>query len=420
MVNILKRVKNRMFLAMGADKLNHEFLQFSGMHIAYLLATVITMTFINTLLMRVSDDPNTIVLKYNIVHFVFVGLSMTWTAILMRKLNNKVILIIGVILSMMTYLITFIFMDRLDTVYSIVATVHGIATGVYWINYFDSLIRYSNDDTRDVAMSFLGVFSGLISLVMPMFAGFLIQAFDGFIGYYIVFGSCFLIAGFVVYLILKLETIPKMEQKTRFKELFKNIYTQKPWFFVIHMDFFKGIREGAFSFFLNVLLFEIVKSESLVGFNTFLVGVAAMISSIIIGKIMRPNNRINYMLASTTILTILCGLLFWKLNTYTILILSVINSFLGAFLINPTTTTLYTVLDNVPHAKEFKTETISITECYKNVGRILGVLLIMLLPKTNFYYVLSLVILTATQYITVIFAKITLNSCKKYKENANA
>lgn len=417
MVKIFKRVKNSLFFAMGADNLNREFLQFTGMHIAYLLATVITMTFINTLLMRVSDDPNTIVLKYNIVHFIFVGLSMVLTAMLMRKTNNKVILIIGVALSMLTYLITFIFMDSLDTVYFVVATVHGLATGMYWINYYDSLITYSNDDTRDIALSFLGVFSGLVSLVMPMFAGFLIQAFDGFIGYYIVFGSCFLVSGLVVYLVLKLKTVPKIEKKTRFRNLFKNIYTQKPWFFVIHMDFFKGIREGAFSFFLNVLLFEIVKSESLVGFNTFLVGVAAMASSIVIGKVMRPNNRIKFMLLSTTVLTLLCSLLFWKLNAVTVLILSVINSFLGAFLINPTTTTLYTVLDNVPHATEFKTETISITECYKNVGRILGVLLIMFLPKTNFYYVLSLIILTSTQYITIIFAKITLNSCKKYKEN---
>lgn len=418
---ILNRMKTKVSFAVGADRLNKEFLQFSGMHLMYLLATSITMVFVNTLLMRVAADPNTIALKYNMVHFVFVGLSMTWAAMFMKKFNNKVIIVIGVSLSMLTYLLTFIFMENLDQVYAIVAMVHGIATGFYWIIYFDSLLIYSNDDTRDLAMSFLGIFAGIISLVMPLVSGAAIQNLPGFLGYYVVFGICFAIATYAVYLVTKLPVVAPTGGKTKFRLLLKNIYTKKVWFFVIHMDFFKGIREGAFSFFLNVLLFKIVQSEGLVGLNTTLVGVTSMISCIVAGKIMRPNNRMKLMLLGTTILTSLACILFFQLNTITILMLSIANSFLGFFVVNPTTTTMYTVLELVPNANELKTELISTSECYKNFGRILGVLLIMVLPQTNFYYVLSLVILTVTQYVTVLFAKITLKSAKNYavvKENS--
>jgi YQGE family putative transporter len=315
---------------------------------------------------------------------------------------------------MLTYLLTFIFMANLDQVYAIVAIAHGVATGFYWINYFDSLLIYSNDDTRDIAMSFLGVFAGIISLVMPLVSGFAIQNMPGFVGYYLVFGICFVIAAYAVYLVIKLPVIAPTGGKTKFKTMLKNIYTKKVWFYVIHMDFFKGIREGAFGFFLNVLLFKIVQSEGLVGFNTTLVGVTSMFSCIIAGKVMRPNNRMKLMFAGTTILTALACVLFFQLNTLTILMLSVANSFLGVFVVNPTTTTMYTVLDKVPDANSMKTELISTSECYKNVGRILGVLLIMVLPQTNFYYVLSLVILTVSQYVTVVLAKLTLKSVKKY------
>lgn len=413
---VLNRIKTRLFFSMGADRLNQDFLKFVGMHTTYMLATSITMTFVNTLLMRVAEDANTIALKYNIVHFIFVGLSMTWAAIGMRRWSNKVIILIGVALSMTTYLLTFIFMQSLDQIYWLVAMTHGVATGFYWITYFDSLLRYSSDDTRDIAMSFIGVFSGIVSLVMPMISGYAIQLMPGFIGYYVVFGVCFLVAGYAVYLVLKLPVIPPIRQKTRFRQFLKKVYTQKVWFFVIHMDFFKGIREGAFGFFLNVLLFEIAQSEGLVGMNNFLVGLMSMTSCVVAGKIMRPNNRLKCMLIGTTLLTGLASLLFFKMNIITILALSLVNSFMAVFVVNPTTTTLYTVLDKVPEANSYKTEVLSTTECYKNAGRIVGVILIMLLPKTNFYYILSLVILTASQYITAVFAKITLHCTKKYNQ----
>lgn len=411
-MKIFKRIKTSLFFALNADKLNQEFLQFVGMHLTYLLATNITMVFVNTLLMRVSTDPN-VTLKYNIAHFIFVGLSMAGAAMLMRLFNNKVIIVLGTALSMSVYLISFIFMQSLDSVYIIVAIIHGIATGFYWITYFNSLLKYSNDDTRDIAMSFLGVFSGLISLVMPVVAGYAIELLGGFTGYYVVFGTCFAVAGVAVYLALRLPVIERIKTKTQFRRVLKNIYTQKVWFFVIHMDFFKGIREGALSFFLNVLLFEIVKNEGLVGVNTFLAGLVTMISSVVAVKLLRPRNRLKFMLVSTTLLTMLVSILFLNLSAPTILLFSIANSFLGVFLINPTTTTLYNVLDNVKGASDLSSEVIGTTECYKNAGRILGVILIILLPKTNFFYVLSLMILTASQYITTLFAHITLRCVKK-------
>lgn len=413
---VLKRIKQRMIFSMGADKLNKEFMQFTTMHVTYILATSITMIFVNTLLMNIAEDAVTITLKYNIVHFIFIGLSMTWAAMGMRKWNNKVIILIGISLSMLTYLLIFVFMSNLDKMYYIVATVHGIATGFYWITYFNSLLIYSEDETRDIAMSFLGVFSGIVSLFMPMISGYAIESMGGFVGYYVVFGVCFLVAGIAVYLVLKLPEIEPIKEKTHFKLFIKKIYTEKVWFYVIHMDFFKGIREGAFGFFLNVLLFQIVNSEGLVGLNTFLIGIMSMISCVVAGKIMRPNNRMKLMLIGITTLTFVCCILFVKLNVFTILLLSIVSAFLGVFIVNPTTTTMYTVLDKVPNANSLKTELIATTECYKNVGRILGVILIMVLPKANFYYVLSLVILSVTQYITVVFAKKTLDFTKIYNQ----
>lgn len=421
---MLKRIKSALYFSLGADRLDEKFIRFAMMHVMYLLATSITMTFVNTLLMRVATDDtaSVIVQKYNIVHFIFVGSSMVLAAFLMDKLNNKKVILLGVALSMLTYLLVLVFMDIILDVYVIVAIVHGIATGVYWITYFNSLLIYTTDETRDVAMGFLGVFSGLVSLIMPLVSGYVIAAFtDSLMGYYIMFGLCFLAAGVAVYLVLRLPIIEPERKKTKFKLLMKNIYTQKVWYLVIHMDFFKGIREGAFGFFLNVLLFAIVEDEGLIGLNGFLVAVASMISCIVAGKIVKPQNRLKHMLLSTTILAVTNAVLFYELNTWTVLLLSVVNSYLGVFIVNPTTTTLYTVFDKIKGASQLKNEALAVTECYKNFGRIVGVLLIMFLPKTDFYSVLSLFILIVMQYVTALFAKLTMNEvAKKQKEYENA
>lgn len=417
-MKLIKRIKSYLYFSLNVDRLNAEFLQFVGMHVAYVLATSVTLVFVNTLLMRVSSDAN-ITLKYSIIQFAFTGLSMLLAARLMHKFNNKVIIVIGISLSMLVYLMTFVFMIRLDTVYIIVAIIHGVASGFYWITYFNSLLIYSNDNTRDIAMSFLGIFVGIVSLIMPIISGLSIQSFAGFTGYYVVFGFCFIVAGIAVYLVLRLRVIEPIRKKSQFFALIKKVYTEPIWFSVLHTELFKGIREGAFGFFLNVILFDIVKSEGLVGFNTFLAGFVAMISSIVAVRIMRPHNRLKAMLVSTTVLTVLVSLLFFNLSAPTILILSVFNSFLSVFLVNPTTATLYSVLDRVKGAMAMKSEVFAVVECYKNAGRIIGVILILLLPKTSFFHVLSLMALTLTQFITILFLGITLKLLKKSSEVPN-
>lgn len=408
-------LQTKLFFSLGVDRLNEEFRRFALMHEVYILATSITMTFVNTLLMRVSEDPD-IALKYNVAHYLCIALSMLLAGKLLHRLVNKTVILIGMALSVSVYVVVLLFIGSLDGVYLLVAAIHGFATGFYWITYSQSLMQYSTDETRDIAMNFIGVFSGLISLVMPLAAGWLIDLLPGFWGYYMLFGACTLLAVWAVWLVFRLPGEAPDHRPTCYLGMLKKVYSEKVWFFVIHMDFFKGIRDGAFGFFLNVLLFSIVKSEALVGSNTFLVGIVSMTASVIAGKITRPGNRLKLMTAAATLLAGATALLFVELNTVTVLLLSAANAFLGVFLVNPTTTTLYQVLDRVPGAKQQKSETFAITECYKDAGRMAGILLIMLMPDGTFYSVISLLALVLTQYITTVFAKITANALKRYPE----
>ncbi len=415
----VKRMVQSIGMSIGADRITKEFKQFTLMHEIYILATVVTPTFVNTLLMRIAGNQN-IALQYNMVHYVFIALSMLVAAKMLHHVRRKTVIVVGIVLSMTVYGIVLFFMDTVDSLYALVAAVHGVATGLYWITYSDALLQYSTDENRDVSINFVGIFSGFISLVLPLISGFLIGVMadvtgDSYAGYYVLFAVCGLMAFLAAWLALRLVPEEVDHKKTQFLHVVKLAYTKKVWFFSLHMDFFRGLRDGAFSFFLNVLLFSIISSEVLVGVNTFMAGAVSMISCAVAARIARPNNRLKLMTASVTALFGVTAVLFFKLNPFTVLLLSAVSSFAGVFINNPVTTTLYTVFDHFPESAAYKREVLSISECYKDLGRIAGICLIMVMPSGNFWSIISLCILVATQFLTVLFAKLTLRAVDQRK-----
>lgn len=409
-----RRLWDRICMALGADRISREFKQFTLMHEIYILATVVTPTFVNTLLMRVSGTED-ISLRYNIIHYLFIALSTIFAAKLLHHVTRKVMITLGIALSMVVYIIVLSCMNFVDSVYAIVAAVHGIATGFYWITYSDALLQYSTDDTRDISINFVGIFSGMISLILPLFSGYLLDLFSDLTGYYILFGVCGGMALLAVWLASRLEAEKVDHAKTQFMLVMKKVYTEKLWFFAIHMDFWRGIRDGAFSFFLNVLLFSIVSSEALVGVNTFLAGTVSMFACAFAGRIVRPHNRMKLMTIAVSILFAVVLLLFWQLNPFTVLLLSATSAALGVFIGNPVSTTLYTVFDNFPETLSYKREVLGISEGYKDLGRIAGIALIMFMPEGSFWSVLALAALVLSQFITMLFARVTLSTVRKKK-----
>lgn len=419
MRGFFRRLAGALRQAFAIDYLNKSFLKFAIMHTVYMAATVCTTTFTNTLIMRVSTDSNA-TLWYNIVLFFMEGVSMCLAAKLLHTIGTKKTIAIAISFSMLTYLLVLIFMNQMDVMYPVVAGVQGIATGLYWIVYFESLLLYSTDETRDLSMNFIGMFSGFVSIVIPLIAGIVIGAFISFEGYYIIFAVFFVMAIFAIWLATRLDNGPPDKKKTHFGMLFKEMYTTKLWFCAIHTDFSRGLREGSFAFFVNVLIFEIVKSEAVIGINTFVVGIVSMISCFIAGKITRPNNRIKLFVGSTITLMLVISLMFWQLNLVTVLLLAATNSFLGVYLSNPVTTTLYTVFDKLPETRIMQNEAISVSDMYKCFGRCLGVFLIMAFPSGNFWSVLALFILAATQFVTAYLAKATLKETNRLEALKNA
>lgn len=395
-------IKERVIYFLGISVLSKVFLNFITSHFIFIVYSCIQGSFINTLLQKASGE-TTIALKYNLIFFAVTGFIMCIASVITRKYNAKRTFQLGILLYLACttlFLIT-LKSDNIIEFYYIFALINSCAAGFYWISFALCLTEYSEDSSRDVALSFVGLVTGLVTLTVPFISGTIISWFDGFTGYYIMFSIAFLIG--IVNLIfasrIPLNYSPK--ESSRFKQTFKLLTSDKRWVYGMLGETLKGTREGAFLFYLNVLLYQFVKSEFLVGFNVLLMGIVSMISFWVSGKFMRPNNRIKYMaIAVVFLFVVTCGL-YLKLDVTTIILFSVINSFCTVFTSMTPTNTFYMIMDKIPEGKSCKSELVAIKEIFLCSGRVAGIALILLTPNTPISIVSVMLLLTAIQFATV-------------------
>lgn len=399
---LFHKTKERIVYFLGISVLSKVFLSFIMSHFFYVIFTNFQGSFINTLFQKASGETS-VALKYNLIFYACIGFIMCLAAVVTRKFSSKLTFQLGIILYLFSTLLFLLFLknNNVTQFFWVFSIINSFAAAFYWISYALCLTEYSSDSSRDVALSFVGLITGLVTLIVPFISGTLISSFDGYTGYFIMFTIAFIVGvvNFIFASRLPLTKSPK--ESSKFIQTFKLLSTDKRWIYGMLGETLKGTREGAFLFYLNVLLYQIVKSEFLVGFNILLAGVVSMLSFWVAGKFMRPNNRIKYMLIAVCFLFVVtCGL-YLKLDPTTIIIFSVLNSFCAVFTAIPPTNTFYMIMDKIPEGKECKSELVAIKEIFLCAGRVAGIATILLTPKTPISIVSVILILTAVQFATV-------------------
>lgn len=409
------RIKSRVADALGTAVLSRQFAAFAGVHTCFLIFTNLHGIFINTLLIRLTND-SSVTLWYNVIFYFCFAVSMPLGAIYMRKTSPSVSSRTGIFLYILMYIAFFalMFTGKLSQGVPLIAVLSAFAATAYWIAYNVMLIEFSGENERDVAISLMGMSGGLVSMVMPTLSGVVIAAFRGMTGYYVMFGISLAVA--VLTILLSITKVPAIASKTRrtyFKIALHDIVTTRVWRICMTCEFVKGLREGTFAFFLNVLLFELVKNEALIGLNTFLSALLAILANWTISRFLRPAHRVRWILTSVTVLFTASLLLFFKLDTMTVILMSVINAFFNITLLNPITSILFSLFGRTAHGAQAKYEFLGIKDLCLGIGRGVGVIIVLLFPRTQTGYLVAICVLTATQYLTAFLASRTVRELQR-------
>jgi YQGE family putative transporter len=387
----------------GGDSLGTAYYQFLLVHTEFMIFSALPAVFINTFLMKQTGNMD-VVLVFNCLNFSGTAIGMFLSSAAVHRFHSGAVSVAGIIGYNLLYLQLILLNARAADFVVLLGITSGLAGAFYWITYSERLTQYTDLTNRDSGMAIISMISSAINMIVPFFAGTVISLVGGDMGYNIVFGIAFIIAIVTAVGALRL---PKPKNRTphiRHTQSFRFTFQHKSLLFSMLSTGFMGIREGAFGFILSILLFRIVHSEVLVGFNTLLSSGAAIASFLIISRKIRGKNRIQYMKIAVYSLLIFSIFTVFKINPIILILFTIVNSFFSGFITNSAFGVFLDIIQTVPGAQEMRPELFAQKELFLATGRCLGILIIMLIDQYNsdfMWQAISLVILTLTQIGTI-------------------
>lgn len=397
------------------EKLPSSFRPFLLMHTGYLVFFNLPSIFINTFFLSIVDDAR-FTYMYNIILYLIQGIMMIAGAYALRKIPSRYCTRIGILLSSVGYLLLLLLREQSVRFMPLLALVMGAGGAFYWISFAMLLTDSSSDSNRDKAYSSIGLVGAVVTLIIPFTSGNIIRSFTDSTGYFVIFGIAFCIAIITVFLSMHIHEKNAEQGKSRFYEAIQLIKNTRSAKFSYAAIAALGLREGSVSFVLNILLYQMLKDERIIGINTFLTGAAAIFANMLCARIMRPNNRVRIFNISTTILLTICLLLIFQLNVFTVILTGMATFALTALMNNAANSVYFAAFDDTGLTSALRPEMFAIKEVILGAGRIAGIFILYFLPPTFFWCAIGLIILTGLQYITGALCHLSVTARKREKE----
>lgn len=403
-------IKRKIKYVLGGTALGHHYYQFLLVHTLFLVFTRIPGIFINTLLMNQTGSINS-TLFYNGAIFAACAAMMLLSAHIMHRTQSKVTAVIGILGYNLLYLCYILFQDRVGQYYMLFGLANGMADGFYYISYGRMILSCTETWNRDSGMGIISIFSAAVNLLVPLFSGSLISLIGGVKGYVVVFIVAFLVAFATLLAVFRLPNEIRHREKpgVHYLKFLKLICQKRQILYGLLGETMKGVREGTFMFILNMILYQLVKNEFLIGCNSFLSGAASILCFWFMSHFIRPDNRQKYMVAAICILTGVSLISLWAVNPVMVVVFAVINAFFAGMIEISCYTTFFDISQSVPEAEQYTPELLAFHEVFVVVGRCAGLFAFAVI-NTIFHGALqaqlaSLLLLTVFQFFTVLLCR---------------
>jgi YQGE family putative transporter len=405
------REKERIFLNKADckpanNRLSSAFYHFLFMASCFGMVQLILNTFLSTYTLAATSNAENVKV-FNIVLALVQPFAMLAAIVMIRKYSAIRAQQIG--LSMLALVNIYLFMAVESAVKHIflIAALQSAANGFYFTTYACQFTSYTSNENRDRASGLMNLISNAISLAFSMGSSLLFASFPWEHGYRIIFliSSLSSLAALAVTFRLSPLTMANEDHKVYYlyahREILKNKWARNSMLETV----IEGMRAGPMAFFLNMLLYSQIKSEALVGLNTFLTTLGGIIACAVYVRVVHVQTR--YRSAKLSIFAMLAAtaLLFGMMNPAGIILYGVISSILSPFFCTPLANVYWTVLEKVPELQLCRAEVHAAREVYYALGRTIGIALTIFLPSNDFFTIVLLLCLMGIQYVGLLLSQ---------------
>jgi len=334
----------------------------------FAIAIGLSNTFVNIYIWRIKKEYVSIGI-YNLLIHITLPLTFILGGYISKKRDGTSVLRIGIIFHTVFFLIIFLLREQAVDYLIFLGSFLGISAGFYWLGFHILSFDLTNDMNRDTFNSYNGIVGSLSGMFAPLAAGFIITSMKGLKGYYLIFGISFIIFVIIIIISIFLHT-QKYGEKYRLIRVIK--LSSHSWKSIMVGTFFFGIRNGVFIFFVNLLIFIVLKSELDIGKITLIGALISTLSYELIERIMKPPRRKSFITLGTVMMFISVVILIYKISFLSIIIFTILNAFFFPFFTVPFNSATYNILDKT-HQEKNRTEYIVFKELVLNLGRITGI-----------------------------------------------
>ncbi len=226
-----------------------------------------------------------------------------------------------------TYYLTLLMLRERSSDYAVhLGALLGVTWGFYWsgVNVFD--FDVTEHGNRERYFGFMQALSGIVRFAAPLVGGALIAtASDNLTGYYLVFTVAIIcyVSAFVLSF-----WMPRDVQRRPYR-LRRALFPgkdQRDWRLIMAAAFTIAGTFNIFTFLLGLLMYMKSENELNVGALASIQAIAAIVTSIIVGRTMTPRSRLKYMRWGVVMLLAAGTLMFTELTLFTLLIFGLLRS----------------------------------------------------------------------------------------------
>lgn len=348
----------------------------------FVLAGALSGTFLNVYLWKSRQDYSMIG-WFTISQQLAIGLTF-WIAGKWVKERNKMnTLRLGIVVSGLFYLC--VLWAGKGAVYYIwpLGILLGAALGLFWLAFNVVYFEVTDADNRDLFNGWVGLLGSITGIIGPLLSGWLISRLEGDQGYRLIFTISLGIYAVSVVLSFFLKK-RKVQGTYEWLEPFRRLSAKgDPWRLAAPGLVAQGLREGVFSFLINLLVYVATTQETKLGQFSFLTSAVGLGSYWLVGKWLRPKYRYKSMLLGSIMLVIVILPLLWRVSYGTLLILGIGTSLFMPLYILPMVSAGFDLMGTTGENVKKRVELVVLRELSLMIGRVAGTLIYILILTIN-------------------------------------
>lgn len=358
-------------------------------------ATLLSGVFVNIFLWKITSDMLSIA-KYNLVMYASLTLVFPVFSYLSKRHSATLVFRISIIFQILYFISIILSGDRAADYINLFGVFTGIGTAASANSTNQLTVQYTKPENRSQFLSISGTLNSIAAMVSPFLAGIVINLFSELTGYYIVFAFSMILYmlafGMSVWFVQK---IPKREFV--FFQVFRHCPTAMKK--VNATQFFIGVRDGIFGFLINILIFDIVQTESIFGTATAASKMVVVLTYWVAGKYINRDNlyrHLHYsmwlMFAAPIPLFLFAG----QMGVVLQMTMDAVASPLVAITLN---SLMYNNIESIIRLDNLE-ELLAVKEVWLNIGKVAGVAGFMILyPLLRLQWVFALILITNLCYV---------------------